>query len=336
MAAALAGCGIGGGSSESSVIRGSDGSSTTAKTSEELVSALESASAGDVVSVPPDTTIDLSGVWEVRIPRGVTLAGDRGLALSDRALLEDTASYDGPSYNKTPKKIHVDNGARMTGFRVRGPTREYVGPGSAGGETPNLGGGVRVRGGELDNCELSGWARAAVSTFEGAHVHDNRIHQNVREGFGYGVEVFEGTAVVEHNAFDANRRAIFVASDGPPMLVARQNVVGPDLYGVPIEVAGAEGVAGESIVLHRNTIEGTETSAEKTANPGASVPAVRIGGTPVEGAWVDGNWFYHGSRKAAYEQSGGPKRATFGDNHYGESEPSSDGVGAARSGGGLL
>jgi hypothetical protein len=52
--------------------------SETVTNTEQLLSALLSAKSGDVLFIPKDATIDLSGVYGINVPAGVTIAGDRG------------------------------------------------------------------------------------------------------------------------------------------------------------------------------------------------------------------------------------------------------------------
>lgn len=302
---------------------------------EALLEAVEAAEPGDVVAVDPGAEIDLSGVWNVTIPAGVTLQGGRGPDGAPGALVYSTEGDEGRRNRSPQEKFRLGEGARFTGFRLRGHHHEYVNPWEEldGDYLAHRGGGVRVgAGGVVDNNEISGWPHAAVAAERDAHVHNNFLHHNTWEGLGYGVTVPDGDnmPVIEFNRFNYNRHSINCLGGPQAGYVARYNLVGEDWVGHQFDVHGSEGmtgVAGDEIVIHNNTFRGTRAVQAKTRDPGGEYPAIHVRGLPETGVWIERNWFYHDSREAAYEQPDGPRRASFSNNHYGPDEPRSPLVG---------
>ena len=343
-AGALAGCGSGSRTRihPNADVVTRDDATAVATTLDEVEQALDAAESGDVVFVPPTATIDLTGTWIIPVPEGVTLAGGRGVrgprGPVPGALFYTREGDESGGVGETLQKFFLQDGARITGIRLTGHHHEYVNAEIAYNSDyyAHRGGGIRVSGeGEVDNCEISGWPYAAVSLGDTAHVHHNYLHHNTWEGLGYGVAVSsDGKPVIEHNYFNYNRHAI--AGEGHPdtAYVARYNVVGPDWIGHQFDMHGTEGMsgtAGSTTEIRHNTFQATRALEVKSRNPGGEYPAIHIRGTPTEGVWVEHNWFYHESREGAYEQTGGPHRVTFTNNHYGEDEPSDPDVGAPMS-----
>lgn len=301
-----------------------------------LLTALESATRGDVVAVDPTAEIDLSGLWNVHVPTGVTVAGGRGVAGAAGARLYSPEGDNGPRGQTDPEKFRLGEGARFTGFRLSGHHDEYVNPEEAydGDYFAHTGVGVRVgAGGVVDHCDISGWPFAAVLAEDDAHVHNNFLHHNTWEGLGYGVAVPKGEhmPIIEFNEFNYNRHSITSARSPEPGYVARFNVVGEDWVGHQFDVHGTEGmtgVAGDKFVIHNNTFRATRAVEAKTRDPGGEYPAIHVRGTPTTGAWIERNWFYHETQEAAFAQPNGPEKVHFANNHYGRSEPTEFFVGA--------
>src|SRR5262245_5687203 len=83
----------------------------------EFEQALEKPTPGTVIEIHPDARIDLTGYPTQRIPDGVTIRGDRG------------GLRPGPElhskYNPTKTMLEiVGSDVRITGLRLRGPTRD--------------------------------------------------------------------------------------------------------------------------------------------------------------------------------------------------------------------
>ena len=189
---------IGGGAGYLTGVRGGD---HVVRDLDTLLTALATAQSGEVVFLPGDTVIDLTGMVVVEslvleLPAGVTLASDRGIGDSPGALLFSDALLTRPLIRVTGEN------ARISGLRLQGPDAErrldhhrrayqgtrrrdpdyYYGlPTSDGIEThaSNL---------EVDGCELAGWSHAAVFLRGGTghRVHHNFIHHCQRQGLGYG------------------------------------------------------------------------------------------------------------------------------------------------------
>lgn len=305
-------------------------------TSSLLIDELSGAVTGDVVQVSATAHLNLKDRWEITVPADVTLDGGRGNG-APGALLESPDGDETPVDRPLLRKIKLESGARLTGFRLRGRFREYVNPKEEhdGDFYAHRGGsGVQVgSGGEVDNNEIYGWPYAAVLARGNAHIHNNYIHHNAWEGLGYGVAIPPGNhmPLIESNYFNYNRHSITGAGGAKVGFHARYNVVGPEWVGSQFDMHGTEGmegIAGEEIIIQRNTFQATRAVEEKTRRPGGAFPAIDIRGTPTEGVWVERNWFYHRSKADAFRQPDGPERAHFEANHYGPSYPQSIHVGA--------
>ena len=272
---------------------------------EELRAALKDATPGQVVYVAADAEIDMT-VWarackeKIVVPAGVTLASGRGVDGSPGGMLHSDEFATMPL-------IEAGEGVRITGLRVRGPDQHvrhdetmtlyhnpdmthdgggyYSFPVSTGVETskPGL---------EVDNCELWGWANAAVSLLPGAtgaHVHHSGMHHCQHAGLGYGVLPHGADAMIEMNRFDYMRHAI--AGSGIPgtSYEARYNVHGEhstshcfDMHGSEENNVTVDGrsIAGESISIHHNTFMAPD------------VPAVGIRALPRGRCEIYRNRFY--------------------------------------------
>lgn len=301
-----------------------------------LLEELQAATAGDIISVPSDVHIDLQDRWTVTVPSGVTLDGG-GDARSPGAVLRSPEDDETPADNVFKRKLKLESGARLTGFRIESTFDEYVNPEEEyDGDyyAHRGGGGVTAKAGsEVDNNEISGWPYAAVFARGDAHIHDNYIHHNAWEGLGYGVAIPEGNhmPVIESNRFNYNRHSITGAGGPQVGFIARYNVVGEDWLGSQFDMHGTEGmvgIAGGEIIIERNTFRATHAVEDKTRDPGGQYPAIDIRGTPTEAVHVEQNWFYHETIEDAYHQPDGPKKVYFEDNHFGRSAPNRPTIGA--------
>ena len=189
----------------------------------------------------------------------------------------------------------------MTGLRVRGPNETttrtfplYAGLVAAGDDV------------EVDNCEIYNWpeAGAGVGDQHYAHFHHNYIHHCQADGFGYGICVAGGTALIEANYFDYYRHAIAGTRGYPASSYeARYNIAGPhatnsvfDMHGGNDDPSGgfedgpdADVPAGGTILIHHNTFQAT----------GGSRISVGIRGVPAGTCQVYGNWTYWDSQHAS-------------------------------------
>jgi hypothetical protein len=287
---------IGGGKGYSEVLSGGD---YTVRSYEALKDALQEARAGQVVFLPGDVEIDMSGRRSLRVPGGVTLASTRGQNQSNGALF----------FSDRPRTrgLFATGGecARITGVRVRGPYPERA-------RTPFSSNGIRIRhfGFELDNCELSGFSVSAIGVNTGgnrAYVHHNHIHHNQQAGLGYGVSLGGAYVLIEANLFDWCRHHI--ASSGMPGsgYEARYNVCGENANGHLFDMHGGRDrgdetqIAGDWMNIHHNTFTSDKRS-------------VGIRGAPSQGARIHHNWFYNSDPKNAVRASGNTRvnRNMFG------------------------
>ena len=276
-----------------------------------LAGALDAASSGDVIYVDGDATIDM-GASQHTIPRGVTLASDRGIDGSDGALLE---TDDRPWGMFTARE-----GARITGLRVGGPRWDWIG--NVSGEM-----GIDVAGAnvEIDNCEVYGWGYAAIRTEDDTHVHHCEIHHNPKDGTGYGVSTGSSTnPIIEYNVFHHNRHSVASSSNG---YTARYNYVGK---GAISHVFDQHTPGGSTIKIHHNTVAVVDHSTKDK-----NAPAVAIRGTPSDVADIHHNWFYN-PKEPRPDPSGWTDEAIiqvhvdewenvdYHNNHYGSDDPGTD------------
>jgi hypothetical protein len=147
----------------------------------EFLDALDAVPEGGTIWVPGSATIDLSGLQDLDVPRGVTLASDRGVDGSDGGLLQAPAmpqNGEPNDYGVTFLFRITSDDVRVTGLRIRGPRHRSEGPvmrvedpplredGEPTDEMyddettiPTKKDGIVFDGGaraELDNCEVSG------------------------------------------------------------------------------------------------------------------------------------------------------------------------------------
>jgi hypothetical protein len=223
-------------------------------TKDELINALNTAKTGEVIYVDDNAEIDLTGVHDLSLNEGVTLASGRGKNGSLGALLYCT-NID--SYNL----FHITtNNTRITGLRLRGPDPYEEPPLTPQQRAmlqnkqfplskdqiklllgPLLGNPGCIRIGtdgyfnedqmgnindilklnvEIDNNDIGAWPAYCVSVYGvmGIAVRYNNLHNNLRDflnhGAGYGVDVGIGHVLVEKNIFSYNRHDI--ASNGHP------------------------------------------------------------------------------------------------------------------------
>lgn len=280
---------IGGGEGYSRIVA-PDSADYVVSTTAGLLAALSRASSGDVVYVEDGARINLTGREDIAVGRGVTLASGRGRGGSEGALLY----ADDTSASRFPSLIEIGQGGRVTGLRVRGPNGTtsrafplYTGLVAAGDDV------------EVDNCEIFNWpqAGAGVGSRHYAHFHHNHIHHCQADGFGYGVIVAGGTALIEANYFDYYRHAIAGARGYPASSYeARYNICGPNATNTAFDMHGGNdgpswgfdegpdaGVpAGGTVLIHHNTFQAT----------GGNRISVGIRGVPVDTCQVYGNWTY--------------------------------------------
>lgn len=289
---------IGGGEGYSRIVRAGD---YTVGTGDELLAALGQAQAGQVVYVSPGAEIDLSGHSDVKVPEGVTLAGNRGDDGAPGPLLFST---DLPEQKSL---LVVTTGCRVTGLRIKGKDCDY--PEIDYDKVPRswtrgimaMGEGV-----EVDNCEISNFHHSGVCVqCAGIRIHHNLIH----DVHAYPVVVVDRArppVLIEGNIIYWVWHAI--AGSGAPGTgyEARYNrVIGgeiPASWGGrhhcfdmhsfrPLAQAKHGLVGGDTILIHHNTVE----------NMGDALGG-RIRGIPRELCEVHHNWFSAPDVPQAMEQ----------------------------------
>ena len=260
---------------------------------DEFLSALAGAKAGNVIYIPENASIDLSGILGTPIPEGVTIASNRGEHGSQggRIFQERLPGDPTISGGKERSMLYIEgNNVRITGLRLEGPDKTIILLSSLGlGERNGI--SVYDRNNlEVDNCELWGWSwsgvRISFSNDGYAYVHHNYIHHCQDSGFGYGVVLYGGTALVEGNIFDYVKNPVAGAGHVGEGYEARYNLVNHttslshsfDIHPYTNPDTGLV-IAGSSYKIHHNTVKE------------ASVFAVGIGGVPLEGVWIDHNKF---------------------------------------------
>lgn len=316
---------IGGGEGYDSIVSPED-ADVIVSTREELLSALDEESR--TIYVDDDAEIDLSA-RRITIPGGVTLASGRGRDGSAGALI--TAN------ERTSRLFQIfEEGVRITGLRFRGHQVGYYDPDGSAWSNDSL--AIRAYADcEIDNCELYGWTHAGIGIGQNgpdpidsdAHVHHCSIHDNMMEGLGYGIVVYQGDSLIEYNYFDENRHSIAASGQAGCSYEARYNVQGPTnlLFGFEMHSPG-----GERIDIHHNTFELVER------RDGRPTPAVAIRGTPTDGATIESNWFSNSTDPGEERYLDGSPVVQYGNddegsnwdnvalsnNHFGTGEPDSE------------
>lgn len=268
----------------------------TARTKGELVDALEDASEGDVTRVPPGSVIDVTGVGEIRLNHnGKLLSGsgadDRPAATLikrdfDRNFLSCAGEFS------------------LAGFTFIGPELNRV-PLSDGklASAAYLHGERAVVGG----CAFYGWPMAAVELGSKASETESVVrHSTFRhclmEGYGYGVELYNGSAKIHNNDFDFTRHAISAFGYPTCSYEAWNNRVGPftlshafDMHAL-VETLGADTArergfnpktAGGDIHIHHNMFQFTHDLE------GRGQEAIAIRGVPDGVCVINDNEFAH-------------------------------------------
>jgi len=261
-------------------------------TKDQLLTALKNAKSGEVVFIPQTASIDLSGTYTTIIPAGVTLAGDRGFQGSlGGKILRHRVAADGTDYYKIPTLIAGGDNVRITGLQIQGfDVNQDQELESVGLEIQSAIKATGRSGLEVDNCEIWGWSHAGVALENSgsAHIHHNSIHHCQARGYGYGVSVSGGTALIEANKFDYTRHAIMGSGYPNEGYEARYNIhlghgdaIGGhhfDVHAYPDPVTG-QSIAGSEYKIHHNTFEETR------------LYSIGVRAVPEKRVWIDHNIF---------------------------------------------
>jgi len=312
---------IGGGSGYAHVVANGD---FTVTNIDALIEALGKAKPGEVVFIPDETELDLTARIHIenlalKIPAGVTLAGNRGQNGSRGAILLSTAL-------KTHGILHsAGPNVRIAGLRIQGPNpnqcldhhQRAFGPGGDGHayyyKLPVSDGIISEHPGlEVDNCEISAFSHAGVflRKGDGHRIHHNDIHHCQYNGLGYGVSHCKASSVVEFNLFDWNRHSIAGSGEPGCGYIARHNVQLDaslshcfDMHGGRDREDGTD-IAGTTIEISNNTFLSPKL-------------AVKIRGVPQDKCEVHHNWFEK-HKEAAKAVGGLSEKTKAFDNVYGE------------------
>lgn len=210
---------MGGGAGYSQMIKREQATKIVANTND-FLDALKTARPGDIIYIGDKAVIDVSGMENVIILGGVTLASGRGQAGSVGGLIKSTSYVPG---NHDPVFKTGGKGVRITGLRFAGPSNAF-------GRVLPMYHGIYAAHywTEIDNCEFWGWNYEAINTTSGTkglYVHHNYFHHNTRIGCGYGISTDEGVALIEGNLFDYHRHSIASTGPEPSGYEARYNLV---------------------------------------------------------------------------------------------------------------
>jgi PKD repeat protein len=292
---------IGGGAGYSKIISGTEASvKYSVVTKAELLTALRSAKAGEIVFVKKSAVIDMTGTASVTIPAGVTLASDRGLAGSSGALIKRTRNLNG--IWEEPMFIAGGNNVRVTGLQLEGEMypQDYSGV----SESHYLV-GLKATGVDsftVDNCELRGWSYSAVDLKDStnSYIHHNYIHGNQASGEGYGTCLYGGDAIVEANLYNYNRHDITGGGYAGEQYTFRYNTdlgYGTASGGSRIDVHrdDEEGltIAGDAYYIHHNTFHDNGAGVQRML-------PIEISEKPTTGAYIYNNNFEGGIVAGGY------------------------------------
>jgi hypothetical protein len=315
----------------------------------QLVSAVADAEAykghPTTIYVADDVSINLSPYnLPLKLGAGVTLMSGRKGVVGGAVLY--TTRFDHGSLIDV-----VGNNVKVRGLRLRGPSGSPEKVPTVAAITVRIN---EARNVEITDNEIWNWTWSGVAVYGGAdgknpgrmtraearqiYVARNYIHDNVRNGHGYGVSASGGAhAIFEGNVFDNNRHAI--ASDGHDGAgyVARYNYVLEQghcepgslgcYYNQHFDVHGSGdggygGEAGSYFDIAFNSFRG-----EQDYQVIRTRPALMVRGTPRDGVDFHDNVLVHSSWEAIRKDDGDLviswdiDRIDTWSNHY-ETDPS--------------
>ncbi|UCD05101.1 MAG: T9SS type A sorting domain-containing protein [candidate division WOR-3 bacterium] len=308
---------IGGGPCYSDSVRHQDADYYVV-TKEQLLVALASATAGDIIYIADSAEIDMGEAEEISVPGGVTLASGRG------RILDGMISWGGLIYtNDRDDEMNCmfrtgGNDVRVTGLRLRGPdgeisdrsnTQQYVRSITCLELTKS--------GAEVDNCEIYDWPRAGIQvtgTFDTAYIHHNYLHHIRRQGSGYGV-VCNGNnySLIEGNYSNFCRHHVAATFDITNSYEARYNIYGYNSYLQGLDRHGSGDDGGKLTWIHHCT--------DKNNSPTSNVYAVSIRGIPQDSGKIHDCWFWEDDSIDAFQVFYN-NNMLIHDIHYGSAPPS--------------
>jgi hypothetical protein len=325
---------IGGGDGYTRIISPTDPSvKYVVSTKDQLFAALKSAQSGEVIFVKSDANIDLTGTYNTVIPAGVTLASDRGSNGSPGGRIFryrlNPPSLEKELFKMSTLVVGGDN-VRITGLRIEGnDTVQDELFEDVGLEVMSAIEADERTGLEVDNCEIWGWSHAGVYLvnldWSAAHasIHHNYIHHCQARGYGYGIDVRGGTALIEANLFDYTRHAISGKGVPGEGYEARYNIHlghGSAMGGHHFDVhpyqsdETSQPIAGNEYKIHHNTFELTD------------MYSVGIRAVPEKGVWIDHNIFKNANPPVFQKGPAGYGRIFMTDNLVGSYVSNHQGV----------
>jgi PKD repeat protein len=284
---------IGGGAGYSEIITSGD---YTCANKREFLAALAIATSGDVIYIPSTASINLTGLYDVNVPAGITIASNRGSGGSTGGRIFTSSMTAHYRY-----LFKVGNYVTFNGVRLEGPD------GTAGftGADPTIT-GIYCSGKKglvVENCEIYNWPFAGVRVYNDGvdginktgrfYVHHNYFHHNQRDGYGYGVDTAASSGLIEANSFDYGRHFIAGGRGFPVNYIeSRFNIFGSHCTNALYDQHGGnddpswgfdEGPdpavpAGGILLIHHNTFQS------------ATQPSVAIRGVPYVTCDVYNNW----------------------------------------------
>ncbi|ADJ14451.1 hypothetical protein HacjB3_05300 [Halalkalicoccus jeotgali B3] len=151
--------------------------------------------------------------------------------------------------------------------------------------------------GTVRNIEARGFTHAALSFGSRNHTPDvtvsrSMLHNCAVPGYGYGINLYNGTVTSELNYYDATRHAITGFGHPDCGYTCRGDLFGPNAMLTPIDMHNLDENGGEDGDLTAgkflNTYECTFLARERFATPGwysrSGCPAIGIRGHPAPGA----------------------------------------------------
>jgi hypothetical protein len=274
---------IGGGVGYNSIVEPSV-ADYVVSTRSQLLTALASATSGQIIYVDDSAEIDMTGSKEIPIPAGVTLASGRGRSGSPGGAIFTEQTSTSKSF---PAFLKMSDGAKICGLRIYGPDGEI----DASATNNMLWSGLKFNGAsvEIFNCEVYNFPYAGIAAYnyDGGYVHHNYIHNCRRVGYGYGIEVAKCSILVEANKFDYGRHYIAGGRGYPTTNYEfRYNWLGANCTNTQIDCHGGNDIsdptspAGGTLLIHHNTSIHT------------SQPLAGIRGVPETLCRVNNNWAY--------------------------------------------
>ncbi len=230
---------------------------------EDFIDAIMKTESGDTIFIDQKAEIDLTGLTNLKIPKGIIIASNRGFNNSPGAIIFTK------TLNTYPLFV-VFNNTRITGLRLQGPDKKRrrleiltaLADGSYYSKPISC--AIRTNGNfvEIDNCEISGWSYSGIYFSNGATagwIHNCYLHHNQRTALGYGVNIDSAEVIIESCIFDWNRHCI--AGWGTPgtSYEAYNNLIMGNANGHSFDMHGGKDrndntdIAGDIILIYNNT-----------------------------------------------------------------------------------